>query len=155
MRPLLSEVMRSLLAMALLAFALSCRHQSAATHHFPFAYVQEDCGPTDGTAMEFYFTAKEGQGGKYKEPFLQIEVNENLPKSGPQDYSVKSGTIAVLASRCLGPGSCEAATSGFLRLSKFSRGVGASGDYKLRFRDGSFEQGHFDAIWYRNYFLCG
>jgi hypothetical protein len=136
---------------------MSCRHSSAAnaTPHFPFAYMQEDCGPTDGIAMEFYFTAKQGQDGKYKEPFLQIEVNKNLPKSVPLSYSVESGKWDVLAQRCLSPGACEHASSGFLHVSKFSSGVGASGDYELRFRDGSIEKGRFEAVWYRNYFLCG
>jgi hypothetical protein len=158
MRLFLSAAVRgSVLTMALLSFPLSGTPQSSAnaTSHFSFAYVQENCGPTDGIAMEFLFTATQGQGGKYKEPFLVIEVNENLPKSAPQNYSVKSGTSAVLASRCLKAGSCELATSGFLHLSKFSRGVGASGDYELHFRDGSLERKHFDATWYRNYFLCG
>ena len=158
MRSLLSEAVPiPVLTMVLLCLTVGCVHSSAAnaTPHFPFAYVQEDCGPTDGVAMEFYFTAKQGQGGKYKEPFLQIEVNKNLPTSVPLSYSVESGKWDVLAQRCFRPGSCEIASSGFLHLSKFSRGVGGSGDYELRFRDGSIEKGRFEAVWYRNYFLCG
>jgi hypothetical protein len=158
MRSLLSEALPiPVLTIVLLCLTVSCRHSSAAnaTPHFPFAYVQEDCGPTDGVAMEFYFTAKQGQGGKYKEPFLQIEVNKILPTSAPQSYLVESGKSDVLAQRCLRPGSCEFASSGFLHLSKVSRGVGGSGDYELRFRDGSIEKGRFEAMWYRNYFLCG
>ena len=100
MRSLLSEGLPiPVLTMVLLCLTMSCRHSSAAnaTPHFPFAYMQEDCGPTDGIAMEFYFTAKQGQDGKYKEPFLQIEVNKNLPKSVPLSYSVVSGKWDVLA----------------------------------------------------------
>jgi len=158
MRILLSEVVRrAALIVAFIPFPLSGTPQSpaTATPPFPFAYVQEDCGPTDGIAMEFYFTAKQGQGGKYKEPFLLIEVNKNLPKSAPQSYSIEPGKSGVLASRCLKPASCETVTSGPLHLSKFSRGVGASGDYELHFQDGSLERGHFVARWYRNHFLCG
>jgi len=158
MQSLLSEAVPiPVLTMVLLCLTVGCRHSSAAnaTPHFPFAYVQEDCGPTDGVAMEFYFTAKEGRGGKYKEPFLQIEVNKNLPTSVPLSYSVESGKRDVLAQRCYSPGSCEFASSGFLHLSKFSRGMGGSGDYELRFRDGSIEKGRFEAVWYRDYFLCG
>ncbi len=158
MRSFLSETLPvSVLIIALFSVTVNCRHSFAtkATPPFPFAYVQEDCGPSDGLAMEFYFTVKQGQGGKYKEPFLQIEVNKNLPTSTPQSYSVESGKSEVLAQRCLRPGSCELASSGFLHLSKFSRGVGGSGDYELRFRDGSIEKGRFEAVWYRNYFICG
>ncbi|HKI26211.1 MAG TPA: hypothetical protein VKA07_07790, partial [Candidatus Sulfotelmatobacter sp.] len=120
------------LTIVLLCLTVSCRHSSAANArpHFPFAYVQEDCGPTDGIAMEFYFTATQGQAGKYKEPFLQIEVNKILPASAPQSYSVEAGKWDVLAERCLKPGSCEAATSGFLHLLKLSPGAGGSGDYE-------------------------
>jgi hypothetical protein len=158
MRSLLSKALPiPVLTIALLCLAMSCRHSSAANArpHFPFAYMQEDCGPTDGVAMEFYFTAKQGQGGKYEEPFLQIEVNKGPPMSALQSYPVESGKWDVLAQRCLRPGACEPVSSGFLHVSKFSRGVGASGDYELRFRDGSIEKGRFEAVWYRNYFLCG
>jgi hypothetical protein len=153
MRSLLSEA----LPIVLLCLTVSCRHSSVAnaTTHFPFAYMQEDCGPTDGIATEFYFTAKQGRGGKYKEPFLQVEVSRILPTYAPRSYLVESGKSDVLAQRCLRPGSCEFASSGFLNLSKFSRNVGSSGDYELRFRDGSIEKGRFEAVWYSNSFLCG
>jgi hypothetical protein len=108
--------------------------------------VQEDCGPTDGYALEFYFTSKQSQNGKYEEPYLVIEVNEK-PKSAPQNYSIKSANWGVLASRCLKPGRCEDSTSGSLHLTKFSQN-GASGNYELHFRDGSVERGSFDAAWY-------
>ena len=130
--------------------------QPAANAPFPFAYVQKGCGPTDGVAMEFYFTRKQSSGsGKYEEPFLLIAVNKGLPESAPKRYSITSGTDAVLASRCLKPASCEASTSGFLYLSRFRAGVGASGDYELHFQNGSSEKGHFDATWYHNRLLCG
>ena len=157
MRSFLSETLPvPVLVIVVFSLTVSCRHSSAAnaTPHFPFAYVQEDCGPTDNVATDFYFAAKEGQGGKYKEPFLQIEVNKGPPKSA-QSYTVESGKWDVLAQRCLRPGVCEPASAGFLYVSKFRSGVGASGDYELRFRDGSIEKGHFEAVWYRNYFLCG
>jgi len=155
MRSSLSEKLPvAVLIIVLFSVTGSCRRSSAAhtTPHFPFAYVQEDCGPTDGVAMFFYFTGEQSQGGKYKEPFLQIELNA---RSAPQNYSIQSGKSDVFGSRCLRAGSCEAATSGFLNLSKFSRNVGASGDYELHFRDGSIETGRFEAVWYSNYFLCG
>jgi hypothetical protein len=122
---------------------------------FPFAYVQKGCGETDAVVTEFYFTTKQSHGGKYEEPFLLIALNDDLSKSAPKRYSIKSGTRAVLASRCLKPASCEASTSGFLYLSRFRPGVGASGDYELHFQNGSSEKGHFDATWYHNHFLCG
>lgn len=145
------------LTVVLLCLTVSCRHSSEATAtvHFPFSYVQEDCGPTDGVALEFYFTAEQGHGGKYREPFLQIQLNKILPTSAPQNYSLESSKGDVLAERCLRAGFCESASSGFLHVSKFSRGVGSSGDYEFRFRDGSVEKGRFEAVWYRNYFVCG
>lgn len=128
---------------------------ASATPHFSFAYMQEACGPTDGIATEFYFTATQAAHGKYKEPFLRIAVDQTLPKTTPQDHPIRPATSDVIGWRCLRPGACAVATSGFLRLSKFTRGVGAHGDYELHFQDGTVEKGHFDAIWYRNYFLCG
>lgn len=157
MRLLISEALRAVvLVAALVSFPCVGLPQSSTNvaPHFPFAYVQEGCGPEDGIALNFFFTAQQTQDGKYKEPFLFVQVNKNLPKSAPQSYTLKVDP-GVLASRCLKSGSCEAATSGFLHLSKFNRGVGSSGDYEVHFKDGSLEKGTFDAVWYRYHFVCG
>lgn len=125
--------------------------------HFPFAYVQDACGPADGSALEFYFTVKEAECGKYGEPFVMVSIIADLPKSAPRDYSIGSdGRVALaLASRCLKPGQCEGATSGSLHLGKFVGHQGASGEYELRFRDGSVEKGRFDAVWCYVRLECG
>jgi hypothetical protein len=38
----------------------------------PFAYMQSDCGPTDGLALHFYFTEKQIEAAKYQQPFLDL-----------------------------------------------------------------------------------
>jgi hypothetical protein len=141
------------LTLVVLTSSAGCGRESE--EHFPFAYVQDDCGPADGLALHFYFTQKKSEAGKYEEPFLDISINENLPKSAPQDYSIRSGSGAVLASRCLTPGECVGATSGTLHLTKFDKSRGISGEYKLHFKDGSVEKGHFDATRYLVPLLCG
>jgi hypothetical protein len=124
------------LTLVVLTSSAGCGRESE--EHFPFAYVQDDC-----------------EAGKYEEPFLDISINENLPKSAPQDYSIRSGSSAVLASRCLTRGQCVGATSGTLHLTKFDKSRGISGEYKLRFTDGSVEKGRFDATRYLVPLLCG
>jgi|ERR1700720_117408 hypothetical protein len=141
------------LTLVVLTSSASCGRESEG--HFPFAYVQDDCGPTDGVALHFYFTQKQSEAGKYKEPFLDISISEILPKSAPQDYSIRLGSAAVFASRCLTPGQCVGATSGTLHLTKFDEKGGVSGEYKLRFKDGSVEKDSFNATRYFVYFLCG
>jgi len=140
----------SLLTLAFLSCSTGCGRQYEANPmpRTSFAYVQDACGPTDGPAVEFYFTLKQSRLGKYEEPFILISINENLPSSVPQGYSIKSGKYAVLASRCTGPGQCEAATSGTLHLSTFSPGKGATGEYELHFQNGRIERDNFDASWY-------
>jgi hypothetical protein len=140
----------SLLALIVFASSASCGRKSDANYpaRFPFAYAQRDCGPADGSALAFYFTLKESQFGKYEEPFIEISINENLPKSAPRDYSIRPGRWDLLASRCLRPGQCEAATSGTLHLAKLIEWQGASGEYELHFNDGSVERETFDATWY-------
>ena len=127
----------------------SCGLKSEANDppHFPFAYVQEGCGPADGPALVFYLTVKPAKCGKYEEPFLMIQIIANLPQSAPRDYTMGAGSRDMLASRCQSPGHCEAATSGFLHLTKFSPRKNASGEYELHFREGSIEKGKFDATW--------
>lgn len=144
------------LTLVFLASSASCRRESGVNPpaRFPFAYVQDDCGPTDGLALHFYFTQNQSKSGKYKEPFLDILIDGNL-KSAPQDYSIRLGSSAVLASRCLTPGQCVGATSGTLHLTKFDERRGVSGEYKLRFKDGSVEKGSFDATRCFIPFSCG
>src|SRR5260370_7994451 len=120
--PLKRVVSISLLTLAFLSCSASCGRQYEANprERTSFAYVQSACGPTDGPAVEFYFTSKQSQFGKYEEPFIMISINENLPSSTPRDYSIKSGQYAVPASRCLKPGQCDAATSGTFHLTTSS-----------------------------------
>jgi hypothetical protein len=142
-------VSTSLCAFIAFSSSANCRLKSGANYpaHFPFAYVQEGCGPADGSALLFYFTVKPAKCGKYEEPFLLIQIIGNLPKSAPHAYAMGSGSRDILASRCQSPGHCEAATSGALHLTKFTQSKNASGEYELHFRDGSIEKGNFDATW--------
>ena len=145
-----------LLPLVFLAFSVSCGHDFLArpSARFMFAYVQNDCGPTDAFALTFYFPVKESKCGKYEEPFILISIIENLPTSAPLEYSIGSRGQG-LGSRCLRHGQCEAATSGTLHLSKFSQGKSASGEYELHFQGGSVERGSFDAVWCVTRPICG
>jgi len=71
-------VSMSLLTLAFLYCSASCGRQYEAnpTARTSFAYVQNGCGPTDAPAVEFYFTLKQSQFGKYEEPFVMISINE-------------------------------------------------------------------------------
>jgi hypothetical protein len=144
-----------LLTLALFASSPSSGRESQTKPRarFPFAYVQNDCGPADGPALTFRFTLKESKCGKYEEPFIVISIIGNLPAFAPQDYPIGSGS-RVLARRCLIPGQCEAVTSGTLHLAKFSKGKSASGEYEVHFRDGSVEKGSFDAVWCVMTLIC-
>ena len=149
MFPLRKIVSTSLLAFIAFSSSAGCGLKSEAhyTEHFPFAYAQEGCGPADGPALLFYFTAKPAKCGKYEEPFLLIQIIGNLPKSAPHVYTMGSSSRDILASRCQSAGHCEAAISGVLHLTKFSQSKNASGEYELHFRDGSMEKGNFGATW--------
>lgn len=147
----------SLLSLFFLASSLGCVPEFAAKPavHFPFAYAQHDCAPNDALALQFYFTTKQGNCGEYKEPFLMISINKNLPKSAPQDYAIGPDRYAVDASRCLRPGQCQSAVSGTLHLERFVEGKSAAGEYELHFQDGSVEKARFEATWCFIYFICG
>lgn len=145
-------------AVTVCLFGILCLVNSATSafdsgSHFAFAYMQYGCAPTDAEALDFYFTARKGECGKYTEPFLKISVWKNLPKSAP--YSMKLGGGDGGAIRCLKPGACEAASSGSLRLDKFINERSSSGEYELHFRDGSVEKDKFDATSCYIKFVCG
>ena len=77
-----------LLGMILLNGSASAHLPADSSAHFPFAYVQFGCAPTDGPALDFYFTATKSECGKIVEPYLKIMIWENLPQSAP--YTVGS-----------------------------------------------------------------
>ena len=89
----------ALLTLIVFVCSAGCERKSESNYpaRFPFAYVQRECGPTDGDALNFYFTLNQSQLGKYQEPFLVISVNENVPSSAPQDYAIKLGKYALLS----------------------------------------------------------
>jgi len=120
---------------------------------FPFSYMQRDCAPNDAVALDFYFTTKKSECGKYSEPFIKISIWRNLPKVAP--YSIELRGWDGMAVRCLKPGACETATFASLRLDKFVGGTSSSGEYELHFKDGSVEKDKFDATACHVYFLCG
>jgi len=143
----------SLLGILVFAHPALSAYQASSPARFPFAYAQYGCAPTDALALDFYFTLKRSECGKYAEPFIRISIWRNLPKSAP--YSMELGGSDGSASRCLRPGACEAATSGSLHLDKFIERKSASGEYELHFRDGSIEKAKFDATWCDLNFVCG
>ena len=87
-------VSTSLFVLIPFSSSANCRRKSEANYpaHFPFAYVQEGCGPADGPALLFYFTVKPAKCGKYGEPFLLIQIIGNLPKSASHAYAMGSGS---------------------------------------------------------------
>jgi hypothetical protein len=142
-----------LLGMILLTDAATANRQAGSSAHFPFAYAQYGCAPTDALALDFYFTASQSECGKISEPFVKISIWKNLPKSTP--YSIEVRATEAGAIRCLRSGACEAATSGNLHLDKFVDEKISAGEYELHFRDGSVEKGSFDATWCHIRFVCG
>lgn len=142
-----------LLAGFLLPESATSTPQAGPPAHFPFAYAQYGCAPTDALALDFVFTAEKSECGKYSEPFVKISIWKDLPQSAP--YSVEVRATEVGGIRCLKPGACEAATSGKLRLDKFIDGKSSAGEYELHFKDGSVEKGRFDATWCHLKFVCG
>lgn len=122
---------------------------------FPFARIEEACGPTDGIAFQIYLTAKETECGPVKEPFLSISVNEPIPKSAPRNYSFREGDRDAGAARCLRAGACESAASGILRLTEIQPGKSVSGEYEIRFANGRAEKARFEAKRCEVRLLCG
>jgi hypothetical protein len=123
---------------------------------FSSAHVHYDCGPADGIALQFHFATNPAYGEKFQKPYLLIQITENLPDSAPKDYLIGRGKTAVLASRCLKDRDCESALSGFLHLGAFNREKSVSGEYELKFKDGTVEKGNFEARWYEaKKLICG
>ena len=150
--PLRITATACLLGMILLNGSASAHLPADSSAHFPFAYAQFGCAPTDGPALDFYFTATKSECGKIVEPYLKIMIWENLPQSAP--YTVKCAGEGGRDS-LQKPGVCEAASSGSLHLDKFVNEKISAGDYEIHFRDGTVEKGSFDATWCHIRVVCG
>lgn len=85
----------ALLGLVSCTFLSGCKQQHTAAARFPFAFVQEGCGPTDGIAIKFYFTTKQSRGGKYTEPYLYIQLAKDLQNPTSQNYSINQRNSAV------------------------------------------------------------
>jgi hypothetical protein len=142
-----------MLAMILFTGPAAAHRPADSSAHFPFAYAQYGCAPTDGPALDFYFTTAKADCSKIAEPYLKIMIWQNLPQSAP--YSAEVRATEVGAIRCMKPGICEAATSGSLHLDKFVNEKISAGEYEIHFRDGTVEKGSFDATWCHIRFVCG
>ena len=90
-----------LLGVFLLPESATSSAQAGPRAHFPFAYAQYGCAPTDALALDFVFTAEKSECGKYSEPFVKISLWRNLPKSTP--YSIEMRATEAGAIRCLKP----------------------------------------------------
>jgi hypothetical protein len=142
-----------LLAVLFLPDTATPAYWNSSPARFPFAYMQHDCAPNDAVELDFYFTAKKSECGKYSEPFVKISIWNNLPKPASHSAEIRGRDGAAV--RCLKPGACEASTSVILRLDKFINEKSSSGEYELHFKNGSVERGKFDATSCYIYFVCG
>jgi|SRR5580704_10333602 hypothetical protein len=136
--------------LVLVAFATlaSCnKSETKPPAHVPFAYVQKECGPTDGINLTFYFTQKPSEDGTYEEPYIEISISEDSTPPAPRDYTITPSKHDVFAFRCTTNAKCDAAVSGNLHLSTQGVRKNISGEYELHFQDGAVESRAFDANW--------
>jgi len=113
---------------------------------YPVATIRHACGPTDGPALQITLSKVPNPGAQDARLFLTIYGNlPDPPLSEPRTYRLDPQTGGDGA-RCPKSNDCETAERGTLVLDTFS-GHGATGSYKLHFKDGSVEEGSFTATW--------
>jgi hypothetical protein len=113
---------------------------------YPVATIRHACGPTDGPALQIKLS-KVASPGPY-DPTLFLTLYADLPQAPLAElrtYQLRAQTSGE-GVRCLKHNECENAVEGTLALETFD-GRGAKGSYKLRFKDGSVEEGEFTATW--------
>lgn len=113
---------------------------------YPVATIRHACGPTDGPALQIKLSKVANPGPTDATVFLTLYADlPQAPLAEPRTYPLNPQTSGD-AVRCLKPRECETAVQGELVLDTFD-GRGAKGSYKLRFKDGSVEEGAFTATW--------
>ncbi len=113
---------------------------------YPVATIRHACGPTDGAALQIILSKAPDPGAQDARIFLTIYGDlPDPPLSEPRTYRLDPQTSGD-GVRCPKPNACETAERGTLVLDTFS-GHGSTGSYKLYFKDGSVEEGSFQAAW--------
>ncbi|MGH6629839.1 MAG: hypothetical protein ACREB3_08915, partial [Burkholderiales bacterium] len=113
---------------------------------YPVATIRHACGPTDGPALQIKLSKLPDPGPKDAALFLTLYADlPQAPLPEPRTYPLRPQTSGD-GVRCQRPNECETAEQGELVLDTFD-GHGAKGSYKLRFKDGSVEEGSFTATW--------
>lgn len=113
---------------------------------YPVATIRHACGPTDGPALQIKLSKVANPGANDSALFLTLYGDlPEAPLPEPRTYQLSPQTSGD-GVRCLKPRECENAAQGELVLDVFD-GRGAKGSYRLRFKDGSMEEGAFTATW--------
>jgi len=113
---------------------------------YPVATIRHACGPTDGPALQIKLSkAPDPRPG---DPVIFLTIYGDLPQAPlPEARTYQFGSQSSGDGvRCLKANACDSAEQGELVLDVFD-GRGAKGSYKLRFKDGSVEEGAFTATW--------
>ncbi len=113
---------------------------------FPVASIRHACGPTDGPALQIKLSKVPEP--RPEDPVIFLTIYGDLPQAPlpeARTYPLRPQSSGD-GVRCLKPKNCETAIEGELVLDVFD-GRGAKGSYKLRFKDGSVEEGNFTAKW--------
>lgn len=95
---------------------------------FTHAYVQEDCGPSDGAALTLYFTREPWRDGRPPVPHYRATIHRAELKAGQMvwfDKTPFSKTPAGAAAYCA-TGGCEAVDAR-LRVRSFEHGTAVEG----------------------------
>jgi hypothetical protein len=124
---------------------------------FLFAYLQKQCGPTDGINLTFYFSQKPSGESRYEEPYVESSISADATRPAPRGYTITPGKYDLRAFRCTASGKCDAGVSGNLHLSTQGVKQNIRGDYELHFQHEAVERGAFDANWVilKQPLLCG
>ena len=151
----LTPARRSILFLALVLVWISAYAKDRVGQSFSHTLISHSCAPWDGPALALYLTSTPASCGKVEGPYLSIYIWRDLPANGPKTIVFKEGGDNGGASRCMKANECERATSGRVSFSKFGENGEVRGTYEFHFKDGSVEQGSFNAEWCHERIICG
>jgi hypothetical protein len=148
---------RTVLQIILAAVALIAVAATAAPNHSKYAYgvIKRGCAPWDGKAIALTVTPKPAEC-ETGAPYLLIYVYD-LPIQPGKSYKMgaQPNPQTGQASLCPKSDACQNAESGEVVFDKFEEDQGASGHYKLHFKNGRDMEGPFNLKWCNNHELCG
>jgi hypothetical protein len=146
---------RTVFSMALVA-SLACASAEMAgpSVGFNHAAAVAACGPADGPAIQFFFTATEFTSGSPATPYVSVYFAKQASDLVGRTLNLTGSSAEGSAQFRANATDFEEAESGFLTVNSVGADNSIQGSVNITFPNAAPVRGAFSAKWFPNQVLC-